>query len=70
MCDVDSTDVEIKCMHKIGRNRFCCPLLPDVCWYDYDHVIAIIPEPTKVTERHYQIYPDIWKKIEEHVKYI
>jgi hypothetical protein len=50
--DIDENDVQIKCMHKIGDNRFFWPHRDDVCWYAASEVKAVIPEPQKVTSRH------------------
>ena len=62
--DIDQADgdVQVKCMHKIGRNRFFWPVPHDVCWYKYDDILAIIPEPQKVTARHHQVHPKIWEE--------
>jgi hypothetical protein len=61
--DIDHDSVEVKAMHKIGTNRFFWPLLEDVIWYNYEHVLMFIPEPEPVTKRHMQINLDIWSKI-------
>ena len=62
--DIDQADgdVQVKCMHNIGRNRFFWPVRHDVCWYKYDDILAIIPEPQKVTARHHQVDPKIWEE--------
>ena len=35
--------------------------LKDVCWYDYDDVLAVIPEPTKIESSysHFKIDDEI-----------
>ena len=60
----DDEDVEVKCMHRIGNNRFFWPPLDDVCWYTKDKVMCIIPEPSPVTGKHMQVDPTIWKSFE------
>ena len=62
--DIDEQELLVSCMHKLGVNRYFWPrLLEDVCWYSYDKLLAIIPEPQHVTARHYQIDKTIWQKI-------
>lgn len=59
--DIDRSDVQVKCMHKVGDNRFVWPLCDDVSWYEACEVKAVIPEPTKVTTRHCKIEEAVWK---------
>ena len=61
--DVDLEDIQVKCMCRIGPNRFFWPARDDVCWYSKDDIIRIIPPPVKVTGRHHQVRPDIWDEI-------
>ena len=63
--DVDHDSAEVKVMHKIGTNRFFWPMLEDVIWYNYEHVVMLIPEPEPVTKRHVQINAEVWLKITE-----
>lgn len=57
--DLDSESAEVRCMFRIGRNRFFWPLVDDCIWYDWHKVLKLIPEPTKVTSRHWEIDPTI-----------
>lgn len=46
--DVEGTDVQISCLHKIGRkteNCFWPKKIKDIFWYDYQDLICTIPEP-------------------------
>jgi hypothetical protein len=63
--DEDHEDVQVKCMHKIGRNRFFWPSYDDICWYSKDDLVCELPEPEKVTQRHHQVDPAIWHKIDQ-----
>ena len=47
--EVTETHVEVKCMHRIGVNRFFWPTREDVLWYLHDDIIRMIPPPTFVT---------------------
>ncbi|XP_060591766.1 uncharacterized protein LOC132746584 [Ruditapes philippinarum] len=63
--DVDENDVEVKVMHKIGQNRFFWPLIPDILWYEKKKVVTLLDgPPEKVTGRHCQVHPDVWRAIE------
>jgi hypothetical protein len=62
--DIDSDPVEVKCMHRIGENRYFCPLIDDTIWYLWNNVVRIIPEPINVTRRHVQILPSVWREID------
>ena len=57
--DVDFEEIQVRCMHRIGVNRFFWPPMPDVCWYHKDNVMTSIPEPIKINDRHYAICPEI-----------
>ena len=61
---VGEMDVQISCMVAIGENRFFWPRREDVCWYDFDKVICIIPEPQNVTGRHKEVDPLIWAMLQ------
>lgn len=61
--DVDAEELKVKCMHRIGQNRFFWPPRDDVCWYKYDDILTKIPSPSPVTGRHHQVSPEIWEKI-------
>ncbi|XP_052772638.1 uncharacterized protein LOC128211672 [Mya arenaria] len=62
--DVDEEDLEVKVMHKIGKNRFFWPLLDDTLWYYKDKVVTILDgAPVRVTGRHCKINHDVWDQI-------
>lgn len=63
--DLNETHVSVKCMHRIGVNRFFWPRQDDVLWYLHEDVIRMIPPPTSVTSRHMEIDRDIWSKISD-----
>ena len=56
-------EVKVKCMYKVGLNRFMWPRTDDVIWYTMDQVVAVIPEPLHVTKRHVQVEPKLWEDI-------
>jgi len=64
---VEETDAEVKCMSRIGENRFFWSIVEDKLWYHFDDVIAIIPEPTKVGSRAFQICPTVWKYLTTYI---
>ena len=60
---VDQSDVLVKAMHRVGRlwqNRFFWPSMADECWYNYDAIITLIPEPHKVGSRHQEVDHKVW----------
>lgn len=63
--DIDDQqgDLQISCMHRIGPNRFFWPSKADLCWYEHDDILAVIPEPAKVTHRHCEVSPLIWNEV-------
>lgn len=63
--EVNETHVKVKCMHRIGLNRFFWPQRDDVLWYLHEDIIRMILPPTSVTSRHMEIDRDIWSKISE-----
>ena len=65
----DEIELEVKCMSRIGHNRFFWPAMVDICLYSLSDVINLIDEPKRVTERrdHCQVDPQVWVKVEESV---
>lgn len=59
--NIEESDIEVKCMNKIGENRFFWPRMEDKIWYVADDVVAIIPEPEKVGSRHVKVNETLWK---------
>ncbi len=64
--DEDAEEVEVKCMHRIGNNRFLWPAREDVCWYAIDGIIIDdIPPPQKVTGSggHFKVDENVWANL-------
>ncbi|XP_041360121.1 uncharacterized protein LOC121376342 isoform X1 [Gigantopelta aegis] len=64
--EVDESDVLVKAMHRVGplwHNRFFWPTMSDECWYSYDSIIRLIPEPVKIGSRHRQVEQKIWEQM-------
>ncbi|KAJ7992711.1 hypothetical protein DPEC_G00281510 [Dallia pectoralis] len=62
---IDEVQVQVRCMHHVGMNRFCWPNREDMIWYTFNDVICFIPPPQPVTTRHREIQRDIWAKLVE-----
>lgn len=62
--DIETQECYVKCMCKIGNNRFFWPNYPDVAWYEHESILSLIPEPVLIGRngRHYEICADIWEK--------
>lgn len=56
----DDTDIQGKCMHSGGPNKFFWPIHEDKIWYLYNDVLHFIPPPLPITGRHVAIQRDIW----------
>jgi hypothetical protein len=63
--DTDDNEVEVQVMYSIGKNRFFWPLIDDVLWYKKEQLVTLIDPPEKVTNRHFQINKEVWKKMED-----
>jgi len=64
--DIDDADIQVQCMHAVGENRFFWPQKrPDVCWYSSDRLLALIPEPQNVTNRHKEVNRAVWSAVKE-----
>lgn len=61
--DIDEESVEVKCMCKVGMNRFFWPRLEDCIWYPWADVLGLIQPPKPVTKRHVQVSPKTWEAI-------
>jgi len=60
---VEDRELQVKCMHSVGRNRYFLPLIDDVCWYPVERVITQIQEPVRVTQRHKKIDDEMYDEI-------
>ncbi|CAL8270957.1 unnamed protein product [Arctogadus glacialis] len=56
----NETHCQVKCMHKVGENRFFWPLREDLHWYPLEDVLTLIPPPENVTARHMAIAREVW----------
>jgi len=74
---VDENDVEVDCMHSVpnrfelASNVFYWPKpIKDICFYSFENVVAVIPEPRQVSERgrassHFCVDASIWEEIKQ-----
>lgn len=62
--DTSETHVEVRCMQKIGFNRFFWPAHEAILWYLFEDIVCIIPPPRPVTGRHMEIDREIWAKLQ------
>ncbi len=58
----DETHVQVKCMHRVGPNRFFWPARDDILWYLFEDVLEIITPPKPVTKRHVEILKEVWAR--------
>lgn len=61
--DTSEIHVEVRCMQKIGVNRFFWPAREDILWYLFEDIVCIIPPPRAVTGRHMEIESEVWAKL-------
>ncbi|XP_062572779.1 uncharacterized protein LOC134234748 [Saccostrea cucullata] len=62
----EEEEIEVKTMHRVGRNRFFWPMMDDVLWYQKENIITILDNPPRpVTKRHVEIEPEIWELVEK-----
>lgn len=62
--DTSETHVEVRCMQKIGQNRYFWPAREDILWYLFEDIVCHIPPPKPVTGRHMEIDKETWAKLE------
>ncbi len=60
----NETHCRVKCMHRIGPNRFFWPLRDYVLWYPYKDLLTLIPAPQQVIE----IDKEMWSKLIKYEK--
>ena len=66
--DVQDNEIEVKVMHKIGKNRYFWPMMDDILYYTQDKLVTLLDsEPQLVTKRHRQICPKVWDEIEKYM---
>jgi ribosomal protein L35 len=47
--------VKVKAMHPTVKNLFTWPASDDILHYKYENVLGLIPEPKKVSKKHYEV---------------
>lgn len=64
---VDQEDeLEVKVMHRVGRNRFFWPTIEDTLWYAKENIITLLETPPMpVTARHMQVESQVWIEVEK-----
>ena len=65
--DTSPNDIEVTCMHQIGKGIKNCFFWPgkrmkDVCWYELHNILAIIPPPEKLPGKndHFKVNDSAW----------
>lgn len=72
--DAGEHDVYVQCMHGVGRKQSNCFYWPkkliDRCWYDYEQILALIPEPEKIKQSHshFKVIEHIWETVIQELK--
>lgn len=66
--EVNETHCQVKCMHRVGENRFFWPLREDRHWYPFEDMLTIIPPPQNVTSRYMAIAKDQWSAMKNKVE--
>ncbi|KAL8600088.1 hypothetical protein ACOMHN_051634 [Nucella lapillus] len=67
--DVDGEEVYVDCMNAVGKgftNIFFWPkIYQDVCWYDHDKILAVIPNPVRINNAadHFVVDEAIWRAV-------
>ncbi|KAL4009294.1 hypothetical protein ACER0C_003146 [Sarotherodon galilaeus] len=61
--NIQTTQVQVKCMHRVGSNRFFWPHQDDILWYLFDDVLELIPPPQAVTRRHVEVLKEVWNRL-------
>lgn len=53
--EVSETHVHVKCMHRVGHNRYYWPMREDALWFPFEDVLRLIRAPQHLTARHVEI---------------
>ncbi|XP_030251615.1 uncharacterized protein LOC115568462 [Sparus aurata] len=61
--NIQETHVQVKCMHRVGSNRFYWPHQDDILRYLFDDVLEVIPPPQPVTKRHVEVLKEVWNRL-------
>uniref|UniRef100_UPI00358F15CF uncharacterized protein n=1 Tax=Myxine glutinosa TaxID=7769 RepID=UPI00358F15CF len=61
----EESHVQVKCMHRVGINRYFWPARDDILWYLFDDVLELIPPPQPVTKRHVEILKEVWDRLSQ-----
>ena len=71
--DAGKCDVFVQCMHSVGRKESNCFYWPkkiiDRCWYDFENILAIIPEPSRISGcyTHFKVHGNVWDSVLEEI---
>ncbi|XP_028254033.1 uncharacterized protein LOC114441699 isoform X2 [Parambassis ranga] len=63
--DTSETHIQVRCMQKIGVNRFFWPAREDIMWYLFEDIVSLIPPTKPVTGRHMEIEKEVWAKLQK-----
>lgn len=72
--EVDGEEISVNCMNAVGKgftNSFFWPqTYQDLCWYDHDKILAIIPEPVRKNNAagHFSVDEAIWRAVVSKLK--
>lgn len=68
--DVDVGEIQVMCMLQVGRKMKNCFFWPkkvqDICWYELQNVISVIPPPNEIQSKEsgqYMIDEHVWNDI-------
>ncbi|KAL4005767.1 hypothetical protein ACER0C_005480 [Sarotherodon galilaeus] len=61
--NIQTTQVQVKCMHRVGSNGFFWLHQDDILWYLFDDVLELIPPPQAVTRRHVEVLKEVWNRL-------
>ena len=64
--DKNETHCQVKCMHRVGVNRFFWSIRDDLHWYPFKGILTLIPLPENVTSRHVAIAREVWDTLVNH----
>ena len=64
--EVNETHCQVKCMHRVGENRFFWLLREDLHWYPFEEELTLIPPPENVTSHHMAIAREVCDTLASH----
>ena len=63
MMSVDEDEIEVKCMHTLGK-LFWPSIRDDISMYSECDVICIVDEPVQVNRQSWKLKDEVWAAIE------